>query len=194
MKKSIIIINGQGASGKDTLIKSLNKDIFKVSNISSITPVKELAINNGLWDGKEKSSEVRKLLSDLKKTLDEYCDFTFKYLKDQYKIFTESEDNVMFVHIREPENIQRFKNFVLDGEVDYCKTLIVKPLYPNNSSKSKKVYGNQSDDNVNNYKYDYIYYNTFNEDDPDNSLEMNKRYFQILIQDIISDTGTDVNL
>lgn len=38
-KKMIVIINGKGGVGKDTLINSVSK-IFRVKNVSSITPIK----------------------------------------------------------------------------------------------------------------------------------------------------------
>ena len=42
MKKLVMVINGAGGVGKDTLCEFAMKH-FKVMNISSITPIKELA-------------------------------------------------------------------------------------------------------------------------------------------------------
>ena len=40
MKKTVIVINGAGGVGKDTLCEFAEKH-FKVMNVSSITPIKE---------------------------------------------------------------------------------------------------------------------------------------------------------
>ena len=60
---------------------------------------------------------------------------------------TEGVD-VMFVHIREPEEIAKFK-----ARVPECKTLLIK------SNRTERDYGNLADDNVDNYDYDFVYRN-----------------------------------
>ena len=40
-KKLVIVINGKGGLGKDTLCESLRID-YRVTNISAITPIKEI--------------------------------------------------------------------------------------------------------------------------------------------------------
>ena len=42
MEKIVIIINGVGGAGKDTLCDLASKH-YKVKNISAITPIKEIA-------------------------------------------------------------------------------------------------------------------------------------------------------
>ena len=49
MKKLAIVINGAGGVGKDTLCNLAAKHL-KVRNISTITPIKEIAAMAG-WDG-----------------------------------------------------------------------------------------------------------------------------------------------
>ncbi|MBO5879339.1 MAG: hypothetical protein J6Q68_02150, partial [Clostridia bacterium] len=63
MKKLVMVINGAGGVGKDTLCDFASAH-FSVMNISSITPIKEIAAMCG-WNG-EKSDKARKFLSDLK--------------------------------------------------------------------------------------------------------------------------------
>ena len=71
MKKAVIVINGAGGVGKDTLCDLAAKH-FKVYNVSSITPIKEIAALCG-WDG-SKDDRSRKFLADLKQISVEYND------------------------------------------------------------------------------------------------------------------------
>ena len=51
MKKSVVIINGKGGVGKDTLCEVVAKK-YSVRNVSSITPIKEIAKIGG-WQGEK---------------------------------------------------------------------------------------------------------------------------------------------
>lgn len=148
MKKLVVIINGKGGVGKDTLCDFAGK-YFKTKNVSAITPIKEIARQYGGWNG-EKDSASRKFLADLKQLFVDYNDLPFKYLCDEYDVFMKSKAEIMFVHIREGKEIQKFKEWVKTP----CITLLVE-----RSKVGKINWGNASDDNVNNYKYDYIYQN-----------------------------------
>ena len=64
-KKIVIIINGKGGAGKDTVCEITSK-FFKVRNISAITPIKEIAANFG-WNG-EKDNKSRKFLKLFKES------------------------------------------------------------------------------------------------------------------------------
>ena len=90
MKKLVMVINGAGGVGKDTLCEFAMKH-FKVMNISSITPIKELAALAG-WDGK-KDDKSRKFLSDLKQLSVEYNDYPTLWCTERYR------DDVPFFHI-----------------------------------------------------------------------------------------------
>lgn len=151
MEKITIVINGVGGAGKDTLI-SLLEDEFKIKNVSSITPIKELAKQMG-WQG-EKTDKARKFLSDLKAITTEYNDYPTKYLLTEQEEFLSSNNQIMFVHIREPKEIAKFVNL----SVTKTKTILIRPR----AELTQKQYGNSSDDEVENYKYDYI----FNNDKP----------------------------
>lgn len=146
MKKIAIIINGAGGVGKDTLC-DIAARYFKVINVSSITPIKEIASNYG-WNG-EKDARSRKFLSDLKRVFIDYNDLPTKYLYEQYKAFMESDNEVYFAHIREGEEIEKLKNMIGEG----CVTLLVERQTGNSE------WGNVSDDAVRNYNYDYIFDN-----------------------------------
>ena len=148
MKKLVVIINGNGGVGKDTLCDFATES-FSVRNISSVTPIKEIASRYG-WKG-EKDAKARKFLADLKEAFVVYNDLPFTYIKEQYHQFLESDtEEVMFVHIREGEEIDKVKQ--------YIKTPCIALLVTRHQHR-KTCWGNASDDNVADYKYDYEYSN-----------------------------------
>lgn len=167
MKKVAIVINGAGGVGKDTLCELAAKH-FKIKNISSITPIKEIASICG-WDG-TKDNKARKFLSDLKKLCVEYNDYPTLWAKAQYDEFLASDEEIMFVHIREPEEIKKF----VDATFGEAKTLLVR----GGKRMSTEKYGNASDDGVENYSYDYYYVN-------ENTLNVAEAEFTELLKSII---------
>lgn len=153
--KQIIIINGTGGSGKDTFVEFCSK-YGKVMNFSSIDKVKEIARLIG-WDGK-KTEKDRKFLSDLKRLTTEYNDMAFNSISDAVARFESSENEILFIHIREPEEVERAAN------VFNAKTLLVKRVGLSN------IQTNYSDANVENYSYDFIIENTTLEELNKNAL------------------------
>jgi|GEM_PF-280041 len=146
MKKIVIIINGNGGVGKDTLC-DLAGQSFKVKSISAITPIKNIALEHG-WKG-EKDARARKFLSDLKRTFIDYNDLPYNYLMGEYKRFLEEEEEILFVHIREGEEIDKFKK---DVKIP-CITLLIR------RKAIQMNWGNESDDDVEKYRYNYCYNN-----------------------------------
>lgn len=147
MNKLVIIINGNGGVGKDTLCE-FAQEKYKIRNVSAITPIKEIARQNG-WNG-EKDAKSRKFLADLKQAFIEYNDLPLQYLREQYQSFLAGTEEIMFAHIREGEEIDKFKGIV---EIP-CVTLLVS-----RQQEEHACWGNASDDNVCHYGYDYHYQN-----------------------------------
>lgn len=147
MKKLVVVINGAGGVGKDTMC-SFAAEVYRTRNVSSVEPIKAIARAGG-WDG-DKSDKSRKMLSDLKALFTQYNDLCFRYIQEQYREFLAGPEQVMFVHIREPEEIARF----VAVAPERIRTLLIT-----NSAKQAHVYRNASDDNVNNFSYDCVYDN-----------------------------------
>ena len=84
MKKAVIVINGAGGVGKDTLC-NMAKSEFRIDNISSITPIKRIAKMCG-WNGK-KDDKSRRFLSDLKLLCVEYNDYPTLWAKGDLDLF-----------------------------------------------------------------------------------------------------------
>jgi len=166
MKKKVVIINGKGGVGKDTLCDIVSKK-YCVSNVSSITPIKQIAQMGGWKGGKE--NKDRKFLADLKKLFVEYNDLPFCYLKEEMNLFLQKEQTVLFVHIREIEEIKKFLEYALSKGV-LCKTLLVT-----RKQEQNKIYGNEADDMAEQYSYDAVYHN-------DMPLEQTEKDFMLFFE------------
>ena len=143
--KLVVIINGRGTSGKDTCISFINS--FKVMNVSSIDPIKEAATILG-WNG-VKTKKARKYLSDMKKLSVEFNDYPMNYIMKMYEKFMSlyNEDDVMCIHVREPEEIKKIKDNIPRAFTLLVKRDLVGEL------------GNDSDDNVEDFEYDVEFEN-----------------------------------
>ena len=168
MKKVAIVINGAGGVGKDTLCDLAAKH-FKVRNISSVDPIKDIAKMCG-WDG-TKDDRSRRFLSDLKKLTVDYNDFPTVWASARYREFLTSEYEILFVHIREAEEIAKFVK-ATDGA---ARTLLIR----GGDRMKKSSYGNVSDDLVENYNYDYYFVN-------DKTLPEAERDFANLMAQILA--------
>ena len=149
-KKCTIVINGPGGVGKDTLCVMASRH-FRVRNVSSITPIKEIAAMCG-WAG-EKSDRARRFLSDLKALTVAYNDYPTNWVLEQHRQFLASDEELMFVHIREGTEIAKFVSRAPGRVV----TLLVRGGA--RFHRRRGGYGNASDDGVEQYRYDYVFYN-----------------------------------
>ena len=138
MHKLVIVINGSGGVGKDSICSIVGKH-YSTMNISSVDPIKKIAFENG-WDGR-KNEKSRKFV--------DFNDLPCKYLLDKYQEFLESNNEILFVHIREPEEISKFKKSIQEA----CITLLIR-----RNSHTKKEWNNSADDNVENFDYDFCYW------------------------------------
>lgn len=152
IKKTVLIINGKGGVGKDTLINSL-VDTYNIHIVSSIDPIKDIAFQLG-WDG-IKTPVARKFLSDLKRLSIQFNNYPTKFLIKQYWAFLDDDNDIMAVFIREPEEISKFKSLVPNAK----SILIVR-----NECSTPIKWGNSSDDDVFSYNYDYYFENKLLED------------------------------
>lgn len=141
MNKQIFIINGSGGVGKDTFV-SFVAEAIPTMNFSSVDKVKEIAKIIG-WDG-GKTEKDRKFLSDLKLLCTDYNNMPFNSMSEKVSEFSNSNSLVLFLHIREPEEIEKAK-------ISFnAKTILIK------RDAVKQITSNMADGNVYNYNYDIV--------------------------------------
>ena len=168
MNKIAIVLNGAGGVGKDTLCDIAAKH-FKVRNISTITPIKEIAAMGG-WNG-AKDDKSRKFLADLKQLFVDYNDYPTNWALAVYREFLTTDEEILFVHIREPEEIRKYV-LATNGK---AKALLIR----GGERTRHTAYGNASDDGVENYEYDYYFVN-------DKPLSETDDTFTALMREILS--------
>lgn len=150
----IVVINGKPRAGKDTFVELVATvgapNYALVDNISTVDEVKDIARRLG-WDG-EKDLATRQFLSGLKDLMTQWRDLPFKYALEEVekhrafeKRWFNGRGGIVFIHSREPEEIQRFKDEL--GAI----TLLIKRDEVENQETL-----NHADANVFNYNYDYV--------------------------------------
>ena len=158
MKQHIIIINGLPRSGKDTFVElCMQTNLCPVGNFSTVDFVKDIAGECG-WAG-TKRPEDRRFLSELKRILNEWDDVANRHtaeaiqdwLDEQYNYqgwlgSKGKDDLVVFVHIREPLEIEHFRKVYFPDAVTLC---VCRP------GLTAYDQSNDSDKNVADYRYDY---------------------------------------
>ena len=147
----IFVINGMPRAGKDTFVEMCQMQALWCLNVSTVDFVKELAVRCG-WDG-TKTPENRAFLSDLKDLLTRWNNVPFNMVRQRIFLFEKqieqydfkSDDGVVFIHCREPEEIQKF--------VDYynAQTILIR-----RESIETKEQSNHADAEVFNCKYDFV--------------------------------------
>lgn len=146
----IIIVNGMPTSGKSTFVEYCLKELGCWGReISTVDFVKDIAKQAG-WNG-EKNLKNRKFLSDLKDLLTEWDDVPYKKIKQAYDAFNfelaqydvSHHKAFLFVHCREPQEIQKFKD-----RLNAVTVLIRREAVESNEQS------NHADSEVFNFKYD----------------------------------------
>ena len=141
MYKRVFVINGSAGVGKDTFVSMVGSFVPCV-NISSVDKIKEVAKILG-WDG-TKDERSRKFLSDLKILSAGYNDYPFKYMCKKIADFYEDDiHQFLFLHVREPNEIQKLKN-----KFPEIMSVLIK------NKNVKQIVSNFADKNVGNYWYD----------------------------------------
>lgn len=157
----IIITNGYASTGKDSFINLAKKHYPNIENYSSVDKVKEIAEIIG-WNPSQKTEKDRKFLSDLKLLCSDYNNLPFEDLKEKVnKFFLKSEDRIIFLHVREPVEIEKFKQYYQSN----CITLLVV------NNRVKYITSNMADEGVYDYAYDIVIENEGSLEDLEDSAK-----------------------
>lgn len=148
----VVIVNGMPTSGKSTFVEFCLERLGPWGReISTVDFVKDIAKQAG-WSG-EKNLKNRKFLSDLKDLLTEWNDVPYKKIKEEYDNFNfelgqydvSNHKAFLFVHCREPQEIQKFKD-----RLNAFTVLIRRESVECNKQS------NHADSEVFNFKYDAV--------------------------------------
>lgn len=172
----VVLVSGAGGNGKDTFIEAVGKHCAAY-NLSSITEVKEIAnilvdYTTGIEDEMpicpskhltEKTDNYRQFLHDLKMAWSKFCDGpNYRLLLELREVLSEQINgleryDVIFLHVREGNEIDRIKKTIEEQYGIIALTMIVKGLI------AASDYVNDCDSNVDNYAYDLTIINTPNQ-------------------------------
>ena len=144
--KAVIIINGRARAGKDKFVTYVSRHI-PVYNYSSVESIKAISTLYFGYNDKDKTDKDRKFLSDFKKLVTDYCEYPLKCIMDKYNEFLESDAEILFIHCREPKEIDKIKDHIKDHVYTLC-------IYADREDMPK-IDNNSSDINVYNYGYDF---------------------------------------
>lgn len=142
----VVLINGYANTGKDSFV-NLAKEFYPfIENYSSVDKIKEIGKLAG-WNPNYKTEKDRKFLSDLKLLCSDYNNLPFEDLKEKVnKFFLSNKDRVIFLHVRESSEIEKFKQYY---KLNCIALLIV-------NSRVKHITSNMADENVYDYAYDIV--------------------------------------
>lgn len=147
-KKYVIIVNGISGSGKTTLEQYYTYCTDNSWIISAIDPIK--LIVRGCIETVKRDAKTRLFLSRLKLLFDEYCEYSFQYLREQFIGFCESSKRVLFVDIREADQILKFKEYVSE----YASCYVIKIERDIETEEPEEII-----QEINKTKYDYVFKN-----------------------------------
>lgn len=165
----VVIINGSGTAGKDTVVDIVDEmvDNTFVYNVSSIDVVRQAA--NLLGWTSSKTDHDREFLHQLKMLASKFYNHSFWYMLGRHEWNMNMYANkindmhlIGFFHIREPEEIEKFKQAIQSRNCPVL-TLLVKR---DNIDK----FSNDADKNVENYQYDYVIENNGTIEDLENNV------------------------
>ena len=168
--KYILIFNGCPRSGKTTFERALAEK-YNSLIYSSITPIIELTEQMIKATGNEylndfydftactKNFRYRKLLSDMKNALYSFDDGVYinsKLYEQVLKFIRDDSIEFLMIDIREPKMIQSFIR-MLKIKFIFTYNFKVRTILIKNTHN--ELFGNISDDNVEDYQYDLVIHN-----------------------------------
>jgi hypothetical protein len=162
-RTKVVIINGKPQSGKDTFCQYAqgycnDDESANTLIISSVDPLKEMLTQLG-WDG-TKTDEIRDMLMCMKQLWVQNQDgptmFLFNNIFEFHKACT-GEDNIVFVHIREPEEIKKLVNALTGFKsmgIDVISLLVIRKGGEDTQNQPAETRKSDDEALINSYEYD----------------------------------------
>lgn len=162
-RTKVVIINGAPQSGKDTFATLAqaycnDDESANVLNLSSVEPIKE-ALEIFGWDG-DKTEDIRDLIAGIKKIWIDAQNgptmFMMNNILEWHKTNV-GEDNIVFCHIREPEEIKKLVDALTGMDImgiDVTTLLVVR-----NGQQVDTDRDSDNPDIIVDYDYAHIMYN-----------------------------------
>lgn len=146
--KRVLILNGVARCGKDTFAEAILDRAVDMGNtipytLSTVDLVKDMLVLAGI-DRRAKPNKDRKLMSDLKDLLTAHSNIPFNDIANKIKKWeNDAPQTIFMVMCREPEEIQKFKDFYGDE----CLTIII-------TRPDIETPDNHADQNVGQFNYE----------------------------------------
>ena len=175
----VCILNGTGGSGKDTFISAVNQhcSAMRLTSVNEVYEVADKFIDytapfvgefgeltkiDPAGERDQKTDRFRTFMSDLKTAWTKFCDGPTICLLGELKTTVEKllnageEYDVVFMIIREPVEIDKIKNYIIQNMGIMCITALV------DGQVSPDAYTNYADRGVDKYEYDLVIHNEYN--------------------------------
>lgn len=147
--KEVVVINGKAKVGKDLFVSYVSEEVGTI-NYSSVYELKKLATEYFGYNDKNKNAKDRKFLSNLKDLTTNYCNFCFNCVMSRYLEYKNDDNEIMFIHCREPEEIAKIKEAIPKSH-----TLLIV-----SDRDIEAVDNNHSDKDVLDYDYEFYINNS----------------------------------
>ena len=164
-RTKVVIINGAPQSGKDTLVELATdycnmEECANVLNLSSVDLIKDTLRGFG-WDG-NKTNDVRNIIAGIKKIWVFAQNGPTMYMMNnilQFHMSHVGEDNIVFCHIRESEEIDKLKNAISGMDTMGIDIMTLLVIRKNNYLDVDELSDSDNPRNIARYEYDHIIYN-----------------------------------
>jgi len=164
----IVVINGNAAHGKDTFVelcddmaKTCSSIVQTVANISMVDPLRSV-IAQLVPEDTQKDEYYRAFMAEVKASWAKYFDGPTQYvLEEIYKLDGAPEPRLIFVHCRELEERERFKELAGNRFVNEK----VISLLVDARERCETIVSNKSDAEVFEGDYDFVVDNNGTLDD-----------------------------
>lgn len=138
--KKVFVINGPARSGKDTLIEMCRELLtgrINVATYSSVDEVKQYLREFEQWDGVTKDDYWRYRMFDVKQDMVRDNDRPTRYLVE--RIADTPDNSIVFLHIREPEEILKLLALFPDAFTIHVERINVEQFANRADQETRRI-------------------------------------------------------